>query len=74
MISSKLHFILGIFLCLSGFLLTLSSLSITVYNFEHSDDNNLRFERTVIQLIAQLCIIIGFGFIYYDVIKRMKKQ
>jgi hypothetical protein len=66
-------FIVGLFLCVSGFLLSLSSLSITVYNYQHSNDNNLRFERNIIEIIGQLCIIIGFSLIYTDVIINLKK-
>jgi hypothetical protein len=74
MLQDTYYFITGIILCISGFLLSLSSLSITVYNFQHSSDNDLRFERTIIELVAQLCIITGFGFIYYDIIKGLKKD
>ena len=67
-------FILGLFLCITGFLLTLTSISITAYNYQHSDDNSLRFERTIIELTAQLLIICGFIPIYWDVITNLKKS
>lgn len=66
-------FILGLFLCITGFLLTLVSISITAYNYQHGNDSYLRFERTMIELTAQLCIICGFIPIYYDVITNLKK-
>jgi hypothetical protein len=65
--------ILGIILCASGFLLSLSSLSITVYNYQHSNENSLRFERTIIEIVAQMCIIIGFALIYTDLIMGLKE-
>lgn len=73
MIHTTPYFILGLILCITGFLLALSSLSITVYNYRKGEsDDYLRFERIIIELVAQLCIIIGFGFIYYNLIKGLE--
>jgi hypothetical protein len=66
-------FYIGLFLCVSGFLLSLTALSITVYNYEHSNDSNLRFERIVIELVSQISIIMGFALIYYNAILNIEE-
>ena len=65
-------FCIGIMLVICGFLLALTSISITVYNYNNGNNEYLRFERTIMELAAQICIICGFIPIYYEIITNLK--
>ena len=64
----------GLVLCISGFMLAMASLGIVIYNYQHSNDDYLRFERIVIDTVAQVSVFIGFLIIYYYVITNIKES
>ena len=67
--------ITGLFLCILGFVLAISSLGIVIYNYHNKqEDIVLRFERIVLDTIGQLCVFAGFVVIYYYVITNLKES
>lgn len=66
--------ILGLILCIIGFLLALSSLGITIYNYNHNQNEYLRLERIILDTVGQLSFFIGFIVIYYYVFKNIIKM
>lgn len=71
-------FWVGMVLCMSGFLLSLVSLALAAYNHQNPDELHLNikdivFARIISNIVSQVCIILGFGFIYYNLLKGLHK-
>lgn len=71
-------FALGLTLCATGFCLTLISLSLAAYNHQNPDKLNLHikdieFARIISGIVSQVCIILGFGFIYMNLLSEKKE-